>query len=155
MVSREISFSVNGRPRSTTTDEERPLLDVLREDFQLTGTKYGCGQGECGACTVLVNGQPTRACITPVGEVAAKSLQTIEGLEADGRLHAVQQAFIDHQAFQCGFCVPGLILTAVALARDNPGAPSEKIVAAMSEHICRCCNYPSIRAAALQAVGRS
>jgi aerobic-type carbon monoxide dehydrogenase small subunit (CoxS/CutS family) len=153
-MSRAISFDVNGRPRSTTSDEERPLLDVLREDFQLTGTKYGCGQGECGACTVLVDGRPTRSCITAVGEVTAKSVQTIEGLAASGELHAVQRAFVDHQAFQCGFCVPGHIMTAVALARDNPGAPSEKIVAAMSEHICRCCNYPNILAACVQAAGR-
>ena len=154
-MSREIALQVNGRDRSTTSDEDRPLLDVLREDFQLTGAKYGCGQGECGACTVLVDGKPTRSCITPISEVAEKSIQTIEGLATGGELHAVQRAFLEHQAFQCGFCVPGHILTAVALARDNPGASREKIVAAMSEHICRCCNYPSILAAALQAVGRN
>ncbi len=152
-MSREISLTINGQARSTMSDEERPLLDVLREDFQLTGTKYGCGQGECGACSVLVDGKPTRSCMTAIGEVAEKSIQTIEGLAASGQLHAVQRAFVDHQAFQCGFCVPGHIMTAVALARDNPGASREKIVAAMSEHICRCCNYPNILAACLQAVG--
>ena len=154
-MSREISLSVNGQPRSTMSDEDRPLLDVLREDFQLTGTKYGCGQGECGACTVLVDGKPTRSCTTAIGEVAEKSIQTIEELAAGGELHAVQRAFVDHQAFQCGFCVPGHIMTAVALARDNPGASREKIVAAMSEHICRCCNYPNILAACVQAAGRN
>ncbi len=154
-MSREISLRVNGRDRSTATDEERPLLDVLREDFQLTGAKYGCGQGECGACTVLVDGKPTRSCITAVGEVVSKSVQTIEGLAPDGELHPVQRAFLESQAFQCGFCVPGHILTAVALARDNPGASREKISAAMSEHICRCCNYPSILAAVVQAASRN
>ena len=154
-MSREITLTVNGQPRSTTSDEDRPLLDVLREDFQLTGTKYGCGQGECGACSVLVDGKPTRSCTTAISEVAEKSIQTIEGLAAGGDLHAVQRAFIDHQAFQCGFCVPGHIMTAVVLARDNPGASREKIVAAMSEHICRCCNYPNILAACLEAVGKT
>jgi aerobic-type carbon monoxide dehydrogenase small subunit (CoxS/CutS family) len=117
-VIRELSLNVNGGQRRTTTDEDRPLLDVLREDFQLTGTKFGCGEGECGAC----------------------------------ELHAVQQAFLDKQAMQCGYCVPGHIMTAVAFARDNPGATREEVLAAMSEHICRCCNYPNILAAVEQAV---
>ena len=151
-MARDISLTVNGRQRSTTSDEDRPLLDVLREDWQLTGTKYGCGQGQCGACTVLVDDRPTRSCITTVGEVAGKSIQTIEGLAAGGQLHPVQRAFVEHQAFQCGYCVPGHIMTAVALARDNPGASREKIKAALSEHICRCCNYPNILAAVEQAV---
>jgi aerobic-type carbon monoxide dehydrogenase small subunit (CoxS/CutS family) len=150
---RDISLTLNGNYHATNTDEDRPLLDVLREDFQLTGTKYGCGQGECGSCTVLVDDQPARSCITTVGEVAGKRVQTIEGLAPAGQLHAVQQAFVDQQAFQCGYCVPGHIMTAVALARDNPGASPEKIKAAMSEHICRCCNYPNILAAVVQAVG--
>lgn len=150
---RDISLTVNGRARSTTTDEDRPLLDVLREDFELTGTKYGCGQGECGSCTVLVNDKTTRSCTTTIGDVAGKTVQTIEGLAADGKLHPVQQAFVDQQAFQCGYCVPGHIMTAVALAGDNPGASREEIQAAMSEHICRCCNYPNILAAVVQAVG--
>jgi aerobic-type carbon monoxide dehydrogenase small subunit (CoxS/CutS family) len=150
---REISLTVNGRARSTNSDDDRPLLDVLREDFQLCGTKYGCGQGECGACTVLVDDRPVRSCITTVGEVAGKKVQTIEGLATDGALHPIEQAFVDHEAFQCGYCVPGHIMAAVALARDNPGASREKIQAALSEHICRCCNYPNILAAVVQAVG--
>lgn len=149
---REFSLNVNGKHRSTTTDEDRPLLDVLREDFQLTGTKYGCGEGECGACTVLVGGVPTRSCITSVADVQGEPIETIEGLAADGQLHAVQQAFVDKQAMQCGYCVPGHIMTAVAFARDNPGASRDEIVAAMSAHICRCCNYPNILAAVEQAV---
>jgi aerobic-type carbon monoxide dehydrogenase small subunit (CoxS/CutS family) len=151
---REIAIKVNGQSRSTTTDADRSLLDVLREDFELTGTKYGCGQGECGACTVLVDGQPTRSCITAAGDVADKSVQTIEGLAIGDELHQVQQAFVDQQAFQCGYCVPGHILTAVAFCRDNPNASRDKIRTVMSAHICRCCNYPNILAAVVQAVAR-
>ena len=149
---RELHLTVNGQQRTTNTDEERPLLDVLREDFGLTGTKYGCGEGECGACTVLVDGIPTRSCITSIGQCAGESVQTIEGIARDGKLHNVQQAFLDHQAMQCGYCVPGHIMTAVAFAEENPGATRDEIVAAMSEHICRCCNYENILAAAEQAV---
>jgi aerobic-type carbon monoxide dehydrogenase small subunit (CoxS/CutS family) len=154
-MTRELSLSVNGQDRNTTTDEDRPLLDVLREDFHLTGTKYGCGEGECGACTVLIGGVPRRSCLVSVGEVQEEPIETIEGLSRGGPLHPVQQAFLDHQALQCGYCVPGHIMTAVALARDNPGASREEIVAAMSEHICRCCNYSNILAAVEQAVSRA
>lgn len=146
------SLTVNGRELSTDTDEDRPLLDVLREDFQLTGTKYGCGEGECGACTVLVDGVPTRSCITSISEVAGALVETVEGLSRNGQMHSVQQAFIDKQGLQCGYCVPGHIMTAVAFVRDNPNASREDIVAAMSQHICRCCNYSNILAAVQQAV---
>ncbi len=149
---REIQLTVNGQPRITISDEERPLLDVLREDFGLTGSKYGCGEGECGACTVLVDGLPTRSCITSVGECAGVSVQTIEGVAGDGNLHPVQQAFLDHQAMQCGYCVPGHIMTAIAFTEENPSATRDEIVAAMSEHICRCCNYENILAAVEQVV---
>ncbi len=149
---REFVLHVNGAQRATTTDEERPLLEVLREDFHLTGTKYGCGEGECGACTVLLDGEPTRSCVTPVTEAEGKSIQTIEGLAEDGRLHPVQQAFLDEQAFQCGYCVPGHIMTAVALVRNRPNASREEIIAALSEHLCRCCNYSKIQAAVTRAV---
>jgi len=152
---RELHLTVNGQQRTTNTDEERPLLDVLREDFGLTGTKYGCGEGECGACTVLVDGIPTRSCITSIGQCAGESVQTIEGIARDGKLHNVQQAFLDHQAMQCGYCVPGHIMTAVAFAEENPGATRDEIVAAMSEHICRCCNYDNILAAVEQAVSQT
>lgn len=153
-MSREFSLTVNGNRQSTTTDDSRPLLDVLREDFQLTGTKYGCGEGECGACTVLVDGVPTRSCITPIADAAGKQVQTIEGLAEGDQLHPVQQAFLNHQAMQCGYCVPGHILTAVAFVRDHPSASRAEVVTAMSQHICRCCNYPNILAAVLQAIGR-
>ena len=154
-MARDIQLTVNGQQRTTNTDEERPLLDVLREDFGLTGSKYGCGEGECGACTVLVDGIPTRSCITSVGQCAGESVQTIEGIAQDGKLHAVQQAFLDRQAMQCGYCVPGHIMTAVALVEENPAATRDEIVAAMSEHICRCCNYENILAAVQQAVSRA
>lgn len=151
----DIHFVVNSKNRSTHTDPDRPLLDVLREDFKLTGTKYGCGEGECGACTVLVEGVPTRSCLTTVREVEAKTIETIEGLASDSALHPVQQAFLACQAMQCGYCVPGHILTAVALTRGNPKASREEIVATMSEHICRCCNYSSILAAVELALGQT
>ena len=152
---REIALIVNGGQRTTSTDEDRPLLDVLREDFGLTGTKYGCGEGECGACTVLVDGVPTRSCITSIGECDGESVQTIEAISQGGELHVVQQAFVDHQAMQCGYCIPGHIMTAVAFVREHPAATREEIVAAMSEHICRCCNYQNILAAVEQAVGKT
>lgn len=148
----DFELNINGQRRTTTTDEDRPLLDVLREDFGLTGTKYGCGEGECGACTVLVDGIPTRSCITSIGECDAVSIRTIEGLAEDGKLHLVQQAFLDQQAMQCGYCIPGHIMTAVAFVAANPKASRDEIVATMSEHICRCCHYQNILAAVEQAV---
>jgi aerobic-type carbon monoxide dehydrogenase small subunit (CoxS/CutS family) len=149
---REISLEVNGQQRTTQTDEERPLLDVLREDWQLTGTKYGCGEGACGACTVLVDGTATRSCITPISSVEGQRIETIEGLAGDRDLHPVQAAFVDQQAMQCGYCIPGHIMTAVALVRNQPQATRETLVAALSEHICRCCNYPQILAAVEQVL---
>lgn len=151
-MTQDIAFTVNGERRSTKTDPDRPLLDVLREDFKLTGTKYGCGEGECGACTVLVDGAPARSCVMSVSEVEGVGVETIESLATGGSLHSVQEAFLDHEAMQCGYCVPGQIMTAVALARDNPNATRTEIVSAMSEHICRCCNYSAILAAVEAAV---
>lgn len=152
-MEKRILLRVNGEARSTTTDEDRPLLDVLREDFQLTGTKYGCGEGQCGACTVLIAGVPTRACITSVGDVGDDKVETIEGMAAAGKLHQVQEAFLKHEAMQCGYCVPGHIMTAIAFARENPKATRSDVVDTMSEHICRCCNYSSILAAVEEVVG--
>lgn len=147
---KEISFQVNGREVTVATDAGRPLLDVLREDLELTGAKYGCGEGECGACAVLVGDEAVRSCIVAVDEVAGQSVTTIEGLAEAGDLHAVQQAFIDKEAMQCGYCVPGQIITAVALLRAQPQATREEIVEGMNGNICRCCNYANILAAVEQ-----
>lgn len=144
-------FTVNGQPRVVETDAERPLLEVLREDLALTGTKYGCGEGQCRACTVLVDGRPIVSCMTPVKGAAGKSILTIEGLAPAGRLHRVQQAFLDEGAMQCGYCVPGMILRTVALL-DRNGNPSEQqIHEALDGNLCRCCGYPRIMAAVRRA----
>lgn len=146
-------FQVNGRDASATTDEDRPLLDVLREDLGLTGTKYGCGEGECGACSVLVDGELVRSCITTLAEVEGRKVETIEGLADGDNLSAVQEAFIDCQAMQCGYCVPGQIIAATALVRGKAKLSRAEIVDHMSGNICRCCNYENILAAVEQAAG--
>ena len=151
-------LDVNGTRRPIDADPGRTLLSVLREDLDLTGTKYGCGEGQCAACTVLVDGQPTLACITMVGEVAGKRIVTIEGLAPAGKLHAVQEAFLEADAMQCGYCTSGMILGAVALLRSKPNPSDAEIVAGMNGHICRCGTYPRIvRAvhAAAQKGGRA
>lgn len=153
-MEQELQLHVNGNRVLVSTDPDRPLLDVLREDLGLTGTKYGCGEGECGACTVLIDGQAVRSCITPVSAVAEDQIETIEGLARADQLHSVQQAFIEKQAMQCGYCVPGQILSAVALLRQRPDASREQIIAAMSDNICRCCNYVNILAAVEHAARR-
>jgi aerobic-type carbon monoxide dehydrogenase small subunit (CoxS/CutS family) len=152
---REFSLNVNGRDHAVATDEERPLLDVLREELGLTGAKYGCGEGECGACTVLLDGAAIRSCITTIAEAAEGKIRTIEGLAQGDDLHPVQQAFLDKQAMQCGYCVPGQILTAVALLEESPHASRDEIIAAMTGNLCRCCNYPNILAAVETAAGAS
>lgn len=153
MAERQFSIRVNDANVSVTSEEDRPLLDVLREDLHLTGTKYGCGEGECGACTVLVDGDAVRSCITTIGEVAGQEITTIEHLAVGGELHPVQQAFLDKQAMQCGYCVPGQILAAVAFLESNPNPTRKEIVAAMTGNLCRCCNYPNILAAVEHAAG--
>ncbi|MBX3441924.1 MAG: (2Fe-2S)-binding protein [Planctomyces sp.] len=152
-MEREHRLLVNGREHRVTTDPDRPLLDVLREDLELSGARYGCGEGECGACTVLIEGRATRTCITPVSDAQARAITTIEGLAQGDTLHPVQQAFLDEQALQCGYCIPGQILRAVDLLSAGGPPSRESIVAAMSEHICRCCNYPRILAAVEHAAG--
>lgn len=146
-----ITFTVNGQARTVTTDPERRLLDVLREDLGLTGTKYGCGEGTCGACTVLIDGQRMHACQTAVEKVAGKSVLTIEGLASGEKLHPVQEAFLAENAFQCGYCTPGMILGTVALLAERPNPSDAQIVEWMNGHICRCCGYPKI----LKAVRRA
>jgi aerobic-type carbon monoxide dehydrogenase small subunit (CoxS/CutS family) len=125
-------------------DPERTLLSVLRDDLELTGAKYGCGEGECGACTVLLDGVPVRSCRRTLGSVGSKKIETIEALERDGKLHTVQKAFIDADAMQCGYCTCGMIVSAVALLRKTPKPSREEIIRAMDGNICRCCAYPRI-----------
>jgi aerobic-type carbon monoxide dehydrogenase small subunit (CoxS/CutS family) len=150
VASRAVSVGrirVNGADRAVTLDRDRSLLYVLREELGLTGTKYGCGEGECGACKVLVDGVATRACITPIGEANGRSIVTIEGLAEAERLHPVQQAFVDSGAFQCGFCTPGMIIAAVSLLERNPDPSDPEIRAALDGNICRCGGYLRIVAA--------
>ena len=137
-------LSVNGVKHEVTVDPDVELLTVLRNYLDLTGTKYGCGEGACGACTVLINNKPTRSCITPLSSVAGKEVTTIEGLEKDGRLHKVQEAFLTTDAFQCSYCAPGMIMSAVALIESNSAPSEDAIVKAMNGNICRCGTYPYI-----------
>jgi len=148
---RQFQLNVNGRSVVAVADESRSLLDVLREELGLTGAKYGCGEGECGACTVLLDDRAIRSCVTTIAEVADAAIVTVEGLADGEKLHPVQQAFIDKQAMQCGYCVPGQILSAVALLRANGKPSRDQIVEAMDGNICRCCNYTNILAAIDQA----
>src|SRR5579884_3603102 len=138
---------VNGVRSSVTTDPERSLLWVLRNELDLTGTKYGCGEGQCGACTVLIDGVAKRSCLTAAGEAAGKEITTIEGLEDAGRLHAVQQAFLDADAMQCGYCTAGMILASVALLRRNAAPSDAEIRHALEGNVCRCGTYNRIVAA--------
>ena len=148
------NFTVNGRPRKLSTDPDRPLLEVLREDLGLTGTKYGCGEGQCGACTVLVGGEPLFSCMTPIGNVDGETIQTIEGLSNGDELHAVQEAFLAENAFQCGYCTPGMILATVGMLNKNPRPSEAEIGTWLEEHLCRCCGYPAILAAVRRIVSR-
>jgi len=141
-----VSLVVNGEEREAASSQ-RNLLSYLRFDLGLTGTKYGCGEGLCGSCTVLVDGQPLRSCLMTVGAVAGGSITTIEGLALDGQLHPVQQAFVETSAMQCGYCIPGFIMTAVALLSREPRASSAQIREALAENMCRCGAYPRIQRA--------
>ena len=133
-----VRFKLNGQPRTLTIDQDRMLLWVLRTDFGLTGTKFGCGEGFCGACTVLVNNDAVRSCQYPVADVDGKEVVTIEGLAADGKLHPLQEAFVRHDALQCGFCTSGMILNAYGLLMKNPKPTREEIVSGMEDNLCRC-----------------
>jgi len=137
-------LNVNGVKHEVTVDPGVELLYVLRNYLDLTGTKYGCGEGACGACTVLINGTPSPSCITPVSSVANKEVTTIEGLEKNGKLHAVQEAFLTTDAFQCSYCASGMIMSAVALLKNNPAPTEDAIAKAMNRNICRCGTYPYI-----------
>jgi carbon-monoxide dehydrogenase small subunit len=146
-----ISFTLNGKPAQVTTDGERELLWILRYDLGLTGTRYGCGVGQCGACTVLVDGEAARSCKTELQAVAGKSVTTIEGLARGDQLHPLQQAFLEQHAFQCGFCTSGMILAGCSLLREKPQPTREEIVAALDGNLCRCGAHPRILAAVEQA----
>jgi aerobic-type carbon monoxide dehydrogenase small subunit (CoxS/CutS family) len=152
-MARITELDVNGSKRRVDADADRTLLSVLRDDLDLTGTKYGCGEGQCAACTVLIDGQPTRSCITKVGTLAGKRIVTIEGLAPAGGLHPVQEAFLEADAMQCGWCTPGMILGAVGLLRKNPHPSESEIVSGMNGHICRCGTYPRV-VAAIQAAAQ-
>ncbi|MGD0498914.1 MAG: (2Fe-2S)-binding protein [Bryobacteraceae bacterium] len=146
-----IRFTVNGKATSVDTEPERSLLEVLREDLGLTGTKYGCGEAECGACTVLLDNQAVFSCVTPVREAQGRKITTIEGLAAGERLHPVQQAFLDEGAMQCGYCTPGMVLRTVALLESHPKPSDAQIVEGLNSNLCRCSGFLRILAAVRRA----
>jgi aerobic-type carbon monoxide dehydrogenase small subunit (CoxS/CutS family) len=146
-----IQAQINGKSRILASEPDTTLLFALREDLGLTGTKYGCGEGQCGACTILLNGSPRRSCQLSVSDAAGKSILTIEGFEQNGQLHPVQQAFLDQGAFQCAFCTSGMIVSSVALLQKTPNPSEPEIIQALQGNICRCGAHPSIIAAVQQA----
>ncbi len=159
MAKHEIRLNLNGQESSIQVDPSRSLLCVLRDELGLTGTKYGCGEGQCGACTVLAGGEPVRACQLPVGEVGARPIVTVEGLAPDGTLSPVQQAFAELGAFQCGFCTPGMVVNVTALLHRTARPSLSEIRTALEPNLCRCGGYSRIlkaveRAAELSREGR-
>jgi len=150
-MARVTELLINGVKYPVNVDAGASLLSVLRDDLDLTGSKYGCGEGQCGACTVLLAGAPRRSCITPVGDAARKPITTIEGLEKDGQPHSVQQAFLDEGVMQCGYCTSGMIVTAVGLLAVHPEPTDLEIAHYLEGHICRCGTYPRIIAAVRRA----
>lgn len=146
-----IRLTVNGKVRTADTDPERPLLEVLREDLALTGTKFGCGEGQCGACTVLLDGGAIRSCITPVRTAHDRKITTIEGLAGGATLHPVQQAFLEENALQCGYCTAGMVLRTVALLQSNPTPTDAQIIEGLNGNLCRCSGYHRIMAAVRRA----
>ena len=150
-----LDLDVNGTRRVVDVDPARTLLSVLREELAITGTKYGCGEGQCGACTVLLGDRAVRSCMTPVARATGAPITTIEGIERDGRLHPLQQAFIEEGALQCGYCTPGMIMSGVALLKATPSPSTSEIARAMEGNVCRCGTYPRIIAAVQRASGSS
>ena len=145
------NLNVNGSRRTINAQADVPLLSVLRDQLDLTGSKYGCGEGQCGACTVLIDGSPRRSCITPVGSVSQRRITTIEGLAQGNRLHPLQEAFLEEAAMQCAYCTSGMIMTAVALLHANPDTSAAEISHSLEGNICRCGTYPRIVAAIQRA----
>lgn len=139
-----VRFTLNGKATQVSTDSRRTLLEVLREDLGLTGTKYGCGEGQCRVCTVLIDGNPVRSCLTEIGEVEGQTVETIESLNPEGTLHPIQAAFVKESAMQCGYCVPGMVLRTVSLLRNFPTPSRGQIVDALNGSLCRCCGYNNI-----------
>lgn len=153
-MSKITTLNVNGKKLKVEADSTTSLLAVLRNDLDLTGSKYGCGEGECGACTVLIDGLPAKSCIMPVGRIASRQITTIEGLEKDGRLHPVQEAFLKADAMQCAYCTSGMIMAGVGLLAKNPRPNREEIVKGMNGNVCRCGTYQRI-VAAIESVAKS
>jgi aerobic-type carbon monoxide dehydrogenase small subunit (CoxS/CutS family) len=153
-MARVTELHVNGSRRRIDADPDRTLLSVLRDDLDLTGAKFGCGEGQCAACTVLLDGVAAKSCLTKVGAVGGKQIVTIEGLAPEGKLHPVQEAFLAADALQCGYCTPGMILGAVSLLRRNPNPSEQEIVTGMNGHICRCGTYPRVVTAIRAAAGK-
>ncbi len=153
-MKRTINFHLNGRPVSLETEDERTLLWVLRTDLEMTGTKYGCGEGICGSCTVVVNGDAVRSCQRPLASIDGKNVTTIEGLERNGKLHPLQEAFMEHGGFQCGFCTSGMIMNAYAFLQQKPKPTKEAIVEEMDSNLCRCGAHQRILAAIADAAGK-
>ncbi len=153
-MKKPIRFRLNGRPTTLDTDGDRSLLQVLRNDLGLTGAKYGCGVSLCGACTVVVDGEAVRSCQTPLSAVRDAEVVTVEGLADDETLHPLQRAFLDHGGYQCGYCTPGMLMSAYALLRANPRPTRREIVAGLEDNLCRCSAYRRILAAVQDAVDR-
>ena len=150
-MAKPVELEINGKRYPVSYPADTPLLYVLRDELGLTGSKYGCGEGQCGACTVLIGGMPRRSCQIPVSAAAAKPITTIEGLEKDGRLNPVQQAFLDAGAFQCAFCTSGMIMSSVGLLQANPSPSQAEIVQSLQGNVCRCGTHPRIVEAVRQA----
>jgi aerobic-type carbon monoxide dehydrogenase small subunit (CoxS/CutS family) len=138
------SLRINGRPRQVEGEPDDNLLAALRYELDLTGSKFGCGEGHCGACTVLLGNQATRACVTRLAAVGASAITTIEGLASSGRLHPVQEAFLEAEAFQCGYCTPGMVMAVVGLLRSNPAPTDQDIAKVLDRNVCRCGTYPRV-----------
>ncbi|MFH1069538.1 MAG: (2Fe-2S)-binding protein [Candidatus Glassbacteria bacterium] len=152
---KNISFKLNGKPTTLKVEESRPLLWVLRTDLGLTGTKFGCGEGLCGACTVIVDNQAVRSCVTQAGSVDGKEVVTIEGLAINGKLNPLQAAFLEHDGFQCGFCTPGMLMNAQGLLLKNPHPSRQEIIDSMDNNLCRCGAHNRIVRAIQAAAGKA
>lgn len=153
-MAKSMEIEVNGKRYAVSYPPDTPLLFVLRDELGLTGTKYGCGEGQCGACTVLLAGAPKRSCQIPLSAAAAKPVTTIEGLEKNGKLHPVQQALLDAGAFQCAYCTSGMVMSSVGLLETNANPSPEEIVRFLEGHVCRCGTYPRVIEAVAQAAKR-